>query len=826
MDKKQIKNAESAYSKATQAELAKDFDSAYRLYIKSAESFIYLSGSTSAGESKTRWNNSARKALERAEKLKAVLNKPSTTGQAETGYQLASVAVDHFSVEEQAQIVRRGAVINGRTYPPWDQDLISDPELSKCISTIQAPGATLILPLRIDQPALSSLQQEMGAVWRRDNSEDVDCSIPKDAPVLPEDISQNIVTDCSLCASISVCLEHDRRFRSRLAESVLHKGRRVSGIYDLRILYNATFQLTIDDRLPYHSGKKSPLCLTCNPSSSEQRQRVLWPSFIEKGYMKLMGGYDFPGSNSGIDLHALIGWIPEHVSTRSSKREETWARILKGFFSGRCMVTLGTGVNPAAYRGDLKLLPSHCYAVTNVREVDGARFLTILDSWVSSTEPSTGKPRVLELAWSDVLDIFDGIYLSWDPTMWHQTLTYHGKWKVKDDQTSASRQIRVNLQTPHVRPNDKEIWVLLTRHVVDTRGSSEFIALNVQLEDDFLGHSVTCTTSGISDRKGPYTNSPHFLTRVSMPVLQASGTLSIEALYEGSSKDVGFSLTVYADSEINVDWIKDTPSALFSEPIDGVLTSKNSGGNPTQPTFMINPQYLLRIPSPTKGSAKAKVTLTMKTLKDVPVQIMLVWSNNGERLFEPSEKDIVSTSGKHSYGFARLVVELSPGDYNIILSAFEPHHTGPYSLVVDSSLRFSLSAVPQEGAGKFSKLIKGSWNASNAMGGPSFQQHFENPVYELELKSQASVQVRLQLLEQSNTAINVTIYAASEHISPDRHFATSGAYDSAISGVVTPDTTLSKGKWWIIPSTYNPGVQAAFQLIVYSTASIDIQLRR
>jgi len=89
------------------------------------------------------------------------------------------------------------------------------------------------------------------------------------------------------------------------------------------------------------------------------------------------------------------------------------------------------------------------------------------------------------------------------------------------------------------------------------------------------------------------------------------------------------------------------------------------------------------------------------------------------------------------------------------------------------------------------------------------------------------LRVRLQLVQHSsNAAMNVTIYSGSDHPSADRHVATSGAYDDARSGVVTPQTNLSKGRWWIVPSTYNPGVQATFQLIVYSTTPIDVQLRQ
>ncbi len=53
--------------------------------------------------------------------------------------------------------------------------------------------------------------------------------------------------------------------------------------------------IVVDDYLPV--SKSGTLMCTFSTNKNE-----LWPSIIEKAYMKLMGGYDFPGSNSGIDL--------------------------------------------------------------------------------------------------------------------------------------------------------------------------------------------------------------------------------------------------------------------------------------------------------------------------------------------------------------------------------------------------------------------------------------------------------------------------------------------------------------------------------------------
>jgi calpain-7 len=48
--------------------------------------------------------------------------------------------------------------------------------------------------------------------------------------------------------------------------------------------------------------------------------------------MKLMGGYDFPGSNSGIDLYTLTGWIPEHifVEDKDFVASNVWERLMGG----------------------------------------------------------------------------------------------------------------------------------------------------------------------------------------------------------------------------------------------------------------------------------------------------------------------------------------------------------------------------------------------------------------------------------------------------------------------------------------------------------------
>jgi calpain-7 len=179
---------------------------------------------------------------------------------------------------------------------------------------------------------------------------------------------------------------------------------------------------------------------------------------------------------------------------------------------------------------------------------------------------------------------------------------------------------------------------------------------------------------------------------------------------------------------------------------------------------------------------------------------------------------------------------------------------GSFSLEVESSLSFDLKAIPQEGAGMYTKTIKGAWYVYDKRRKPSSSQDrlqefterngrtkFQAIFAEPNFRNRCSIthrvevcpfirslfclitqpsRVRLQLLRpKSTTAVNLTILPSSATGSLGRHLATSGGYDDSIAGVATPQISLSVGKYWVITSTYNPGFQGAFQLIVYSTAS-------
>lgn len=148
------------------------------------------------------------------------------------------------------------------------------------------------------------------------------------------DLVQDITTDCSVVASLCAgtaraqkghgkvyllsprmqldCLQN----HLKLLTSIMYPFDRAkiklrvskNGKYIFRLHFNGCFRkVTVDDRLPTSSTPRSLHVVDRN------NPHLIWPALVEKAYLKVRGGYDFPGSNSGTDLWVLTGWIPEQV---------------------------------------------------------------------------------------------------------------------------------------------------------------------------------------------------------------------------------------------------------------------------------------------------------------------------------------------------------------------------------------------------------------------------------------------------------------------------------------------------------------------------------
>ncbi|KIK22314.1 hypothetical protein PISMIDRAFT_102567, partial [Pisolithus microcarpus 441] len=838
------------YAKGAKSELSSDFSAAFRHYLAAADSFLHLSRSESLNLAfRTQCKASAARALQRAEKIKKASEQPGAR------FAVDIVPIDWFAQEQQHYILRRSSVINGIRYPMWTDAvpaagpnvLYIDPDGQPSVpqyamsSTYSSPCWNRPVNVAPMHPPLLSPTFSTPPVISNPNLD-----------LTPADIEQHLINDCSVCAMISVCVQHARITHAhptlfcQLLSSV-YPGQQ-PGRYDIKVLINGTHRrVTIDDALPFDSNG-NPIGISTGVKN------VLWPALLEKAYMKLMGGYDFPGSNSAVDLHALGGWIPEFIDLHSApfEKERTWMKLLNGFQKGHCVLTVGTDSRTTRRIKGLRLLPLHNYAVIDIRETVDDRWMTLLDSRVPDRSSlSMGEYNshiwpasadTLDMRWDDLCATFEGVYASWDPNLFRQELSFHGMWKprsAEDKEQSCIRHLRLlysyvssssqsSYDTYPVSDND--VWVLLTRHLPDTQRTGEYITVTVDAEDEWAD-------VGTSPGSGTYTTSTHILVRTKVRVSQAPRALTVLACYDGPFDDVCFTVSVLCGSGLSIKWDENAGVGGVgvkghNMKVEGAFTTKNSGGNHSLPTYMLNPQWHLRVLEQETirravSPDKATVIVTAQGPRDVPLNLTAVWST-GERVVELAQREVVATSGAYAYGYARAFANLSSGDYTVILSAFDPQvHLGAFTLRVESSRKFLLEPIPQEGAGMYARVTRGEWNLQSAAGSPNHGRYHLNPVYEVDIPSNAQFGARLHLTSGSpSTTLNLSLFPAVDPFSSNRPLASSGPYSDALSGVDIPKRTLRAGKYWLVPSTWAAGVQAKFKLVVYCSDSGCVVRRR
>lgn len=298
--------------------------------------------------------------------------------------------------QEEILVLRQSSIINGKCFQPW-LDGEETREKFNYGNNIQFNDPDGILPL-------SESQKRSNGIYRRP----IEFLPPSQPPVVirmitPLAITQDLVADCSFVCSLCIAAAFEARHNKRLITSIIYpqnnKGIPVynpSGKYLVKFYVNGVYRkVIVDDKLPISETSGRLLC------SASKDPTELWVSLIEKAYMKLNGGYDFPGSNSGIDLHALTGWIPEQVffvedsaaalaavsnpSSNSSRpadfrqsEDRAWERISSAHRFGDCLITISTGTLTTEEEESTGLVSGHAYAVLNVQSAGILRMLQVI----------------------------------------------------------------------------------------------------------------------------------------------------------------------------------------------------------------------------------------------------------------------------------------------------------------------------------------------------------------------------------------------------------------------------------------------------------------
>lgn len=449
----------------------------------------------------------------------------------------------HSLTSEEIAVLKQSSLIASGLFLPW-----SDQDAQKLAADCARSQSTLFTDPDGFLP-LSSKQKKRFHRWARPSEilrvRQQHCvlgSVVKAVPgkavmvkaITPYTIQQRYVTDCSFIASLCICATFERRFRKRLITSILHpqdvNGELIynpAGKYMVKLWLNGVARcVLIDDFLPIDK-QGNLLCSQTTNSSANSLE--LWVCLIEKAYMKLCGGYDFPGSNSGVDLFSLTGWIPErilfakdpnNVKDYETPAERAWERIYSANSYGDCLITVSTQLELTEAECDtIGLVTGHAYAVLAVLQTNnGTRLLQLKNPWAhngwkgrfSSKDKESWNNHALRkeigydpdlasrqddgvfwICWEDILHYFQNFHLSWNPILFQSRLTVHGRWPKDQGPFDDTFNIGENPQYT-LTLSDKAIyqkatiWILISRHV--TKQEQE----GSEVSGGYWKNSTTC----------------------------------------------------------------------------------------------------------------------------------------------------------------------------------------------------------------------------------------------------------------------------------------------------------------------------------------------
>lgn len=568
---------------------------------------------------------------------------------------------------------------------------------------------------------LSHQQREVFAGWKRphelvpkpDGGSDSATSSFKTTGSGNHDLVQDVLTDCSVVASLCATTARAERGQGKLQllpvsyphdEEAAKPRPSPSGKYVFSFYFNGCFRkVVIDNRLPSSMTPRSLHVIDRN------NPHFLWPALVEKAYLKVRGGYDFPGSNSGTDLWVLTGWIPEQVFLHHEDvtSDQIWKRLATAFHFGDVMLTVGTGKLTETEQTGLGLVSEHDYAILDMKESKGRRRWLVKNPWAGTgTEPEDAadasqiSPGTFWMDCDKVFQNFENLYLNWNPGLFKFREDMHFTWDLANKRGAPGCFVN-NPQFKVYSPTGGAVWLLLGKHFrTDNMESSSsddsrhanggFISIYV-----FKAEGRKVILSDGAAHRGPYVDSPNTLMRLDMPPSATyTAVISEESL---PPLKQNFTFSVLSTSCVELTPAQD--GYVYETHAAGSWSPSTAGGNAESPRYPLNPQFSLT------ASAETDISILLECANpELAAHIKLFWSK-GKRIATVRPRDVVESSGDYRRACALIEKKsLMNGIYTVVCSTFAPDQLGQFTLRVWSNASCELKPLAAEDAGRRTAL--------------------------------------------------------------------------------------------------------------------------